>query len=222
MRKRLVLIIAILLVFAGALPAQTKVALGLVVGGNYNVHTGSDLQKTGTGVGFVGGGQIDISFSKSIGLLTTIYAYDNRIGKYTYPVSSGGVDYSVDVSVTVAYAGVEPLLKFTMPDDRFFFVAGPSIGFKVAGQSEVTATVTTPGYSYSNGFASQTTTNDLQDINTRFELNAGAGYAFKIDPQSRLTSRLMIAYGLTNVEKNVDWRINSIRLVAALEFDLHQ
>ena len=218
------LVVSIAVMFASAciVHAQTKMAVGLALGGSFNIHTGADLQKTGTGTGFVGGGQIDLSFSKSLGLLTTFYAYDNRIGKYTNTLTQGGLDYSLDVSVTIAYAGVEPLLKFTMPDVRFYFVAGPSIGFMVQGQSEVTTTITTPGYSYSTGYSYQTTTNDLQNINTRLELTLGGGYVFKIDGQSRLTTQLSFTYGLNSIEKNVDWRINSIRLIAGLEFDVFQ
>jgi hypothetical protein len=202
------------------LGAQTKIAVGLAVGGSYNVHTGADLQKTGTGFGFAGGGQLDIAFTKSLGLLTTIYAYDNRIGNYTHTMTQGGLDYSANVTVTIAYAAIEPLLKYTMPDKRFYLVVGPYIGFKVDGQSEVITTILTPGYSFSNGFSYVTTSTDLQDINTRFEVAFGGGYAFTIDPTSRLTAQLTAGYGLNDVQKNVNWRINSIRLIAGLEFDL--
>lgn len=222
MRKMLVVSIAVMFASACIVHAQTKMAVGLALGGSFNIHTGADLQKTGTGTGFVGGGQIDLSFSKSLGLLTTFYAYDNRIGDYTHTLTQGGIDYLFDVSVTIAYAGVEPLLKFTMPDNRFYFVAGPSIGFMVQGKSQVTSTITTPGYSFPNGFSSQTATNDLTDINTRFDFNLGGGYVFRIDSQSRLTTQLSFTYGLNNIEKNVDWRINSIRLIAGLEFDVFQ
>ena len=220
MRKMLVLSVAVVLVGAGTVMGQTKMALGLALGGSYNMHTGSVLQKTGTGAGFVAGGQIDLSFTKSLALLTTFYGYDNRIGQYTRTETQAGIDYSFDFSVTVAYAGVEPLLKITMPDNRFYVTAGPSIGFKVDGKSDVTTTITTPGYSFSNGYSSQTTSSALTDINTRFELHFGTGYIIVIDGQSRLVTQLSFAYGLNNVQKNVDWRINSIRLIAGLEFDV--
>ena len=220
MRKTLVIGFAVLLVNAGVVVGQTKMALGLALGGSYNFHTGSVLQKTGTGAGFVGGGQIDLSFTKSLALLTTFYAYDNRIGAYTRTETVDGLDYSLDLSVTVVYAGVEPLLKITLPDYRFYVVVGPSIGFMVQGKSEVTTTITTPGYTFSNGYSFQTTTSDLADVNTRFEVNLGGGYVFAVDGQSRITTQLSFAYGLNNIEKNVDWRINSVRLIVGLEFDV--
>jgi hypothetical protein len=222
MQTRLSLCLTSILFLSAPALAQKPMAVALTLGGSYNLHTGADLQKTGSGVGFVGGAQLDVPLSGSLDLLTGVYAYDNRIGNYTHTLTQGGIDYSLDVTVTVAYAEVEPMLKYTMPDKRFFLVAGPSVGFKVEGQSEVTTTILTSGYSFSNGYSYQTTTNELQDINTRFELHAGAGYVFTIDRQSRLTTQLTFGYGLNNVEKNVDWRINSIRLIAGLEFDIFQ
>jgi hypothetical protein len=222
MRNALVLILIAVLVGASTVHAQARTAVGFVIGGNYNIHSGAALQKTGIGVGLVAGGQLDISFTKSLALLTTIYGYDNRIGNYTQTLTQGGVDYSLDVSVTVAYAGVEPLLKITMPDIRFYIVAGPSIAFKVEGQSEVNTTITTPGYAFPSGYTSQTSSGDIADAKTRFELNFGGGYIFRIDQQSRLTTQLSFTYGLNTVQKNVDWRVNSIRLIAGLEFDVFQ
>ena len=199
---------------------QTKLALGLVLGGSFNIHTGSSLQKTATGVGFVGGGQADLSFSKSLALLTTIYGYDNRLGSYSHDLSQDGVDFTADVSTTIAYAGIEPLLKFSFPDDRFYLVAGPNIEFKITGRSDVDMTINTPGYSFPDGYPVQSTSYDVTDVNTRFELTFGGGYVFKIDPTSRLTAQLSFGYGLNQVAKNSDWRISSIRAVAVLEFDI--
>jgi hypothetical protein len=221
MRKMKILGYAVLLISTGIVQAQTRTAIGLALGGSYNVHTGSGLGKTATGVGFVGGVQVDMSFSKSFALLTTVYAYDNRIGGYTRDVTINGIDFTEDNSVTLAYAGIEPLLKFSMPDDRFYFLAGPSIGFKVQAHGENTQTTSTPATGFPYGYSYQTAY-DPSDINTRFELTVGGGYVFRIDAQSRLTTQLTFAYGLNNVEKNVDWRISSIRLIGGLEFDVFQ
>jgi hypothetical protein len=221
MRKLKILGYAVLLISTGIVQAQTKMALGLALGGSYNVHTGSGLPKTATGVGFVGGVQIDVSFTKSFALLTTVYAYDNRIGSYTRDVTIDGIDFTEENTVTIAYAGIEPLLKFSMPDDRFYLLAGPSIGFKVQAQEDDTQTTTTPATGFPNGYSYQSTY-EPADINTRFEFNVGGGYVFRIDAQSRLTTQLTFAYGLNKIEKNVNWSINSIRLIAGLEFDVFQ
>jgi hypothetical protein len=220
LQLRAIVAIAITLGAVSRISAQTKFAAGLVVGGSYNMHTGAALQKSGSGVGFAGGGELNIAFDKAFGIQTTAYVYDNRVGSYTHELSEGGIDYSADVAVTIAYAELEPLLKYTMPDKRFYLLAGPSVGFKVDGQSEIVTSILTPGYSFSNGFTYQTTTSELRDILMRVELIFGGGYSFAIDNQSRLNGQLTIGYGLTNIEKNVDWRINSIRLVAVLEFDI--
>jgi hypothetical protein len=206
---------------ACTLHAQTKTAVGFVLGGSYNIHTGSNLAKAATGVGFVGGAQIDLSFSKSLALRTTVYVYDNRIGSYTHDITINGIDFTEDNTLTIAYAGIEPLLKFTMPDDRFYIVGGPSIGFKVQAEGESTQTTTTPAAGFPNGYSYQSTY-EPQDINMRFEFNVGGGYVFRIDGQSRLTTQLTFAYGLNNVEKNVDWRLSSIKLIAGIEFYIFQ
>ena len=221
MRKVQFLTIAVFMITTGVVQSQTRTALGLALGGSYNIHSGSGLPKTATGVGFVGGLQIDVSFSKAFALLTTVYAYDNRIGGYTRDVTIDGIDFTDEHSVTIAYAGIEPLLKYTMPDDRFYLLAGPSIGFKVEAQGDDIQTTSTPTTGFPDGYSYQSTY-EPPDINTRFEFNVGAGYMFKIDGQSRLTTQLTFAYGLNKVEKNVDWRINSFRLIAALEFDVFQ
>ena len=221
MLKMKMLGFAILILSASVLQAQKKMSLGLVLGGSYNIHTGSGLAKTATGVGFVGGVQMDVSFTKALGLLTTVYAYDNRIGGTTRDVMIDGIVFTDVTSVTIAYAGIEPLLKYTMPDDRFYFVAGPSIGFKVEAHGEDTQTTTTPATGFPDGYSYQSTYKPA-DVNTRFEFNVGAGYVLKIDGQTRLTTQMIFAHGLNNIEKNVDWRINSVRLIASLEFDVFQ
>lgn len=147
----LVLLVGVCLVLATTAQAQFKMAIGPAIGLNFNIHSGSDLDKTGTGVGLVVGGQADMSFSKSLGLLTTLYFYDNRSGSFSQTGSQGGVNYTVDVSASVAYFEIEPLFKFTLPDAPIYFVAGPALGFNVEGESEAKTTVTTPGYYFPGG-----------------------------------------------------------------------
>ena len=199
--------------------AQTRTSIGLALGGSYNVHSGSGLAKTATGVGFVGGVQLDLAFSRPFAVLTTLYVYDNRLGNYTRDVTINGIPFTEENSVTLAYAGIEPLLKFSMPDDRFYFLVGPNIGFKVEAHGETTQTTSTPATGFPYGYSYQSSY-EPSDINTRFELTAGGGYVFRIDAQSRLTTQLTLEYGLNKVEKNVDWRITSIRLIGGLEFDI--
>lgn len=208
--------------FASTVQAQYKLAVGLVFGANVNVHTGAALQKTATGVGFVTGGQAELSFTKSLGALATVNFYDNRIGSYTHTFTDLGVDYSADESETVVYLDIEPLLKFTLPDVPFYVVAGPSVGFSIQGKSEATTTIMTPGYSFPDGTDNLVAKTDLQNVNTRYEVKVGCGYTYVIDKKTHVNIQFIYSDGLNKVTRDLDWKIMSFGLTAAFEFDLGQ
>lgn len=190
---------------------QFKMSVGPAVGLNLNLHSGSDLPQSGSGMGLVIAGQADMTFAKTIGLIASLYFYDGRGGSYS--MASGGVDY--DVSASVSYFELEPLLKIKMPTSPLYFVAGPSLGFNLTGEGEVT--ITTAGYTFSGGSRTQNQT--LQNMNTRFELKAGAGYsipmgAFDLDP------RVTFGYGITKVQQNVAWKIMTFQAIVAVNFNV--
>lgn len=216
----LVLLVGVCLVLATTAQAQFKMAIGPALGLNFNIHSGADLEKSGTGVGLVIGGQADMSFSKSIGLLTTLYFYDNRSGSYSSTGSQQGVNYTVDVTASVAYFEIEPLFKFTLSDAPIYFIAGPDLGFSVEGQSEAKTTITTPGYTFQGGGTSQTNKSSIKDMNARFEMKFGGGYIFPLSKGMRINSQFTFGYGLTNIAKDVNWKIMSFGLLGSIEFDI--
>jgi|WetSurMetagenome_2_1015567.scaffolds.fasta_scaffold63718_3 hypothetical protein len=188
--------------------AQFKLAIGGGMGLNLNLHGGSDLPQSGSGVGFAIAGQADMSLSKNIGILTSLYFYDNRSGSYSMTQNYYGTNYTTDVSASIAYFEIEPLFKYTLPTAPVYIIAGPCLGFNVQNSYETKTT----------GYASQKGT--IQDMNTRFELKAGGGYIYPLSRDMRLNGQLTFGYGLTNVQQNVNWKVLSFGLLTSFEFDV--
>ena len=206
----LVLFVVLCLVFVVTAPAQFKMAAGGGMGLNLNLYSGSDVNG-GSGLGFAIAGQADMSFSKTIGILTSIYFYDNRSGSYTQTGNSGGINYSTDISASVAYFELEPLFKLKLEEAPVYFVFGPSLGFNMQNSYEAKTT-------YLNQTQTQKAT--IQNMNTRFELKAGGGYIFPLSKTMRINSQLTFGYGLANVVKDVNWKILSFGLLASFEIDV--
>jgi hypothetical protein len=219
-KLHIVVVVCLILVSAFTAQAQFKMAIGPVLGLNFNLHGGSDLQESGSGFGLVVGGQADMSFSKMIGLQTTLFFYDNRSGSFSSTGNQQGINYTVDVDASVAYFEIEPLFKLTLPDAPIYFVGGPSLGFSVEGETNATTTITSQGYTFPGGSTSQSTKASIKDMNTRFEMKFGGGYVFPLSKGMRINSALVFGYGLTNVQKDVKWKILTFGLLTGIEFDV--
>jgi hypothetical protein len=216
--SRLLFILCIGVTLGSTACAQPQTALGIAVGMNYNMHTGADLPAKTTGVGVIIGGQADIMFSKSAGLLTTV-SFDNRIGKYSVSGTEAGLDYTEDVDVTVAYLSIEPLFKYVIPDRPWYLVTGPCLGIPVQGKSQTV--LTTPGFAI-DGYESTTINLTIENLKPRFEWKIGGGYFFQVDKKTAVTFRLTYARGFTDVQKSVDWRVNSITFLGSIDFTLER
>ena len=161
-----------------------------------------------------------MSFSKMIGLQTTLFFYDNRSGSFSSTGNQQGINYSVDVDASVAYFEIEPLFKLTLPDAPIYFVGGPSLGFSVQGETSAKTTITSQGYTFPGGATSQTTKASIKDMNTRFEMKFGGGWIMPLSRGMRINSLLAFGYGLTNVQKDVKWKILTFGLLTGIEFDV--
>jgi hypothetical protein len=93
----------ICLLVAQQASGQFKMSIGPAVGLNFNMHSGSDLPKSGTGMGLVLAGQADMTFAKTIGLIASLYFYDGRGGSFSQ--AEGGV--SCYVSEPTGQIGVK-------------------------------------------------------------------------------------------------------------------
>jgi len=210
MKKYFTILLVVLFLSPALINAQFHLSVGPVTGLNFNIHSGSDLDKTATGFGLIFGGQCDMQFSKTFGLLTTIYFYDGRYGSSSDTKSYYGQSYTVETSGSIAYFSIEPLAKLKFNGSNLYVLAGPSIGFNMESESEV---------KYSGAYTgTQKTT--LKDMNVRFELKAGAGYDFNLSRLLTLAPHFTFGYGLTNVQKDVKWKIMTFQAGCALRFNL--
>lgn len=215
--KKIITVILLVMIVSFPVNAQFKLGLKPVMGLNFNIHSGSDLPQSGSGVGFVFGGQADMEFSKNIGLLAGLIFYDNRSGSYSATASEGGVSYTDDVSSSLAYFQIESLFKYTLPSN-IYFVAGPVLGFNVESEGERTVTLTTPGYSFPGGGTSQKSKSSIKDTQVRFELKMGAGYEIPLTRSIDVVPQVTFGYGLTNVVKDVKWKILTFQAVVGVKF----
>jgi hypothetical protein len=195
--------------------AQFSMSAGPTLGLNFNLHGGSDLPESGTGLGMVLGGVADIRFSSNVGILATLYFYDVRSGSYTYTNNSLGTPIDIKVSGNLAYFQIEPLFKYELPSG-LFMIAGPNLGFNISGEGE--SEIKTGGYTFQNGQTTQTQT--LKDLNARFEIKGGAGYEYPLSPGMTLAPQLTFGYGISNVQSNVAWKVSTFQLLVALKFDV--
>lgn len=219
MKKTVTDVLLFLALFSLPANAQFKLGLEPALGMNFNIHTGSDLPESGSGFGLVAAGQVHMQFSNSIGMIAGLAFYDNRSGSYSQTGSSGGVNYTADVSSSLAYFQIESLFKYSLPSD-LYFVVGPVLGFNVESESEANVKITTPGFVFPGGGTSQTTKNSIKDTQVRFELKIGAGYEIPIAKKIQIVPQLTFGYGLTNVVKDFKWKILSFQALCGVKFDL--
>ena len=211
MKKAITTAVALIFLFTLPLSAQFKLGLEPALGFNFNLHSGSDLPESGSGVGIVFGGYAHMMFSKNIGMIAGLTFYDNRSGSYSSTQAYQGVNVTSDVSASLAYFQIESLFKYAMPSG-FYFVAGPVLGFNVESEGEVKQSA--PGYQ------SSTSKSTIKETLVRFELKAGAGYEIPISKSIAIVPQVTFGYGLTNVVKDVKWKIMTFQALCGVKFDL--
>ena len=81
-RNLFILSVLMLTLLTSVANGQFRMSVGPEVGFNLNLHTGSDLDEGGSGLGVALSGIVDMSFTsnRAIGLLTGLAFYDNRSG----------------------------------------------------------------------------------------------------------------------------------------------
>lgn len=203
------LVISVVVLTAPA-GAQFSMKVGPITGMNFNIGTGSDVPETMTGIGLVFGGEADMSFSPTVGMITRLIFYDNMSGSYSEMINDGLPNHTRDLSASVAYFTIDALFKLQLKNSNFYFFAGPSFGINVEGSYEVTEKAT--------GYQDYKAKGSMQDMSARFAIKAGAGYDISIARNLELTPNASFAFGLTKVQSNVSSRIMNIFAGATLKF----
>lgn len=214
--KNLIIIAATMLtILTSSINAQFRMAVGPEVGFNFNLHTGSDLDEGGSGLGVGLNGIVDMSFTsnRAIGLIAGLSFYNNRSGSSSQLIAQNGVNYSLDYDVSVAYFEIISLFKYRIPSVGVYFVFGPQIGFDMS--SELTTDISVVG-----GQRVQKTKNSIKDSQTRFELRFGGGWDIDISPLITLAPQLTFGLGLTDFIEDVDYNIHTFTLSVACKFNV--
>ena len=189
---------------------QFSMKIGPITGMNFNIHSGSDLSETGTGIGFMIGSEADMMFNPTIGIIARLIFYDNMSGSTSSSGNYYGVNYTQDNSASVGYFTIDALFKFEIPHSGFYFFAGPSFGIPVEGQIETTISA--------SGYQDQKTKASIKDQTARFALKIGSGYDIPIARGMDISPNVSFGLGLTKVMSDVSWRIISIHAGATLKF----
>lgn len=220
MKKSLSLAVLILVFFFASTKEsdaqQFRLSLGPLTGMNFNILTGSDLNDTYTGFGFVFGSQLDMSFTPVLGILAQVQFYDNMSGSSSFTgqlAALNGAQGTLDEDLSFAYFMIEPLLKLNLPGSGMYFLAGPAIGFNI--QSSYTDT-----YTLQNGQRVPPQKGSIKNTNVRFAVMAGAGYDIQLNSLITLTPQFTFGFGITNLIQDVSARALSFQLGTAVKFRL--
>jgi len=217
--KKLLLFAAISFLFLSSQAlGQFRLKLGPNTGMNFNIATGSDVEETANGFGFFIGGTVDMEFTPTIGLITNMQFYDNRSVSSETEGTVQGISYTIENSTSLAYFMIEPLFKLSLPGSGFYFVAGPCVGFNVEGSIEANLSSANDQVTFQDGSTKQKAT--LRNTLVRFELKVGSGYDFVLSPLITLAPQFTFGYGITKVVENVESRVLTIQLQAAVKFGL--
>ena len=214
----LYILIGIFFISTNAFP-QFGLKLGPLTALNFNIGTGSDLEQTQTGFGFVFGSQVDMKFTPIIGMIAQLQFYDNMSGgTSTDGTTQNGTAYTLHDDNSIAYLMIEPLLKVNIPASGFYFVAGPSIGFNIESSATVSVTSANNNVTFQDGTKKQTST--LKNMNVRFAINAGAGYDISAGDLVTITPQFLFGFGITTVQSDFSSRILNFQLAAVVKFRL--
>jgi hypothetical protein len=218
MKKTLLFTVIAFFIISSQGLSQFRLKLGPNTGMNFNIATGSDVEETSNGFGFFIGGTVDMQFTPTIGLIANMQFYDNRSVSSSIEGTQQGISYTVDVSTSLAYFMIEPLFKLSLPGSGFYFVGGPCVGFNIEGSIEANLSSENDQLTFGDGSTKQKST--IRNTLTRFELKIGSGYDFVLSPLVTLAPQLTFGYGITKVVEDVESRVLTIQLQAAVKFAL--
>jgi hypothetical protein len=207
-----IVLVIILLVSAQPLTAQFGLKIAPMIGVNYNIGTGSDIQNSGSGFGPVFGAQADLDFSPIIGIVTKLQFYDDRSWSHSQEFTSQGRPGKFNEDLSIAYTVVELLLKISIPHTIVHFIAGPALGFTIENTYNYIETVT--------GFPSQRSNGTIQNTLTRFEFKLGSGFDIPVSSRIDISPQLSFGFGITNMVQDISVRILSFQLSTGVKFKI--
>ena len=182
--------------------------IGPRITGNFNIYNQKGLTGTWNGLGIGVGGSLDITFGKTIGILTNVVLFDMK--NFSNTTTQNNV--TVENSLTLSYLSISPMFKAEF--SGFYLVGGPSIGIKLNSSGETTQTAT-----------GQQPVVQAQDFETKsivFNIATGAGYNFVLSPGLYLASDFMVYIPITDTYNfpGIGNSIFALKLGATLKFQI--
>ena len=183
-----------------------SVKIGPRLTGNLNIYNQDGLTGTWNGVGVGIGGTVDLSFTKTLGMITNLTVFDMK--NFSNETTSNNI--TLENSLSLAYLTIDPLFKAEF--SGFYMLGGASVGIKISSSGERTQSA--------SGQNPIVTTLDFETNSLKFDLAAGTGYNFKLSPNMDLGADFM-AYIPLSDSFDFPGRSNStlsLKLGASLKF----
>lgn len=204
--RNLILLFAIVF-FTQSVFAQ-RVLIGPRVSGNFNIYNAKGLTGTWNGLGVGIGGTVDMLFSKSIGLMVNVTAFDMR----NFSTSQTNNNVTTDISIALAYLSIDPMFKAEF--SGFYMVTGPSLGVKLSASGERTDAQT--------GVTPQVQALNPETKSVRFDIAVGTGYTFTLSQDMYMGTDFMAHIPLSDTFNfpGVSNSVFSLKLGVSLKFKI--
>lgn len=199
---------SILFFMSANILAQTTVAIGPRVTGNFNIYNQKGLVGTWNGIGVGFGPTVDVSFGKRLGIMVNVTAFDMR--NFSRSVTQNNV--TTDQSLTLSYLAIDPMFKVEF--SGFYMVAGPSLGIKLNSSGEQTQTQT--------GQNPVIAPIEIETKSIVFDIVAGTGYTFKLSSDMGLGTDFLVYIPLTDTynRPGLSNSIFTMKLGVSLKFKI--
>jgi hypothetical protein len=185
MSKSIIKIVAAATFFMAANILAQSVKIGPRLTGNLNIYNQDRLNVNYNGIGLGIGGQVDIMFSKTLGILANLTVFDMK----NISASQTQNNITTDVSHSLSYLTFDPFFKAEF--SGFYVLGGASIGIKLSSSTEVTQTNIAGG----NPAIQE---GSVPTNSVKFDLATGAGYNFVLSPNLVLGTDLIVYIPVTN------------------------
>ncbi len=210
MRKSsaLISILSFLILITAIESAAQSVMIGPRLTGNLNIYNEKGLTGTWNGVGIGIGGTVDVMFTKKIGILVNVTAFDMK--NFSNSQTTQGV--TTEASASLSYFSLDPMFKAEF--SGFYMVGGGSFGIKIGSSAERTQSAA--------GQQPQVASLNLDTKSIIFNIAAGTGYNFKLSSDMVLGSDFMVYIPITDTfnSPGLSNGILSLKLGASLKFKL--
>jgi hypothetical protein len=181
------------------------VKIGPRISGNLNIYNQKNLTGTWNGIGVGVGGTVDLSFSRTMGMMVNLTVFDMR----SFSNSTTVNQTTTETSLSLSYVTIDPMFKAEF--SGFYIVGGPSLGIKINSSGEQT-----------NSANTNVTNIDIKTKSARFDIALGTGYNFTLSPGMYMATDFMAYIPVTDTYDSPG-RSNSVftlKLGVALKFSI--